>query len=101
MKLAYISGKYSGDSIRDIVNNIREAEKVAIKYWQLGYAVICPHTNTALFDGALTWQQFLDGDLEMIKRCDTIVMMKDYENSKGAMLELTLAKELNKEIIYE
>ena len=101
MELVYIAGKYRGDTIREIVENIQEAEKVAIKYWKLGYAVICPHKNTELFDGIVDLQVFLDGDLEMVRRCDSIVMMSNYKDSKGALGELALARELNKEIIYE
>ena len=51
MKVAFISGPYRGKTESDVVANIRHAEKYALKYWQLGYAVICPHKNTALFGG--------------------------------------------------
>ena len=66
MKLSYIAGPYRSDTINGIVQNIRNAEKVAIKYWRLGYAVICPHKNTALFDGLLPDHVWLEGDIEII-----------------------------------
>lgn len=33
-KLAYIAGPYRADTIHGIVQNIRKAEAVAIKYWK-------------------------------------------------------------------
>jgi len=66
MKVAYISGPYRAATVHGVVENIRRAERVALKYWQLGYAVICPHTNTALFDGAAPDDVWLAGDLELL-----------------------------------
>jgi hypothetical protein len=101
MKLAYIAGPYRASTIHGIVQNIRSAEKVAIKYWQLGYAVICPHTNTCLLDGVVEDQVFLDGTLEMMIRCDVVVMMTTWKDSKGAIQERDIAKHRGMQIIYE
>lgn len=103
MKVAYVAGPYRADSIRGVQQNIERASDVAFKYWHKGYAVVCPHKNTALFDGkafedATIW---LDGDLEILKRCDVIVMMKNYEDSEGAKAELEFAKKHGLEIIYD
>ena len=83
-----------------MVENIRRAEKVAIKYWKKGYAVICPHSNTALFDGSSPDEVWLNGDLELIKRSDTVVMIKGWEKSIGASNEYSYAKKLKKKIIF-
>jgi nucleoside 2-deoxyribosyltransferase len=107
MKLIYIAGPYRAYlpdgkiNISGVHQNIEEAGKVALKYWQAGNAVICPHKNTAYFDGAAPDEVWLEGDLEMIRRCDAVVMMKGWENSKGSIKEHELAQLLAKEIIYE
>lgn len=101
MKLAFISGPYRAKTPRGIVENIREAESLSIKYWNLGYAVICPHKNTALFDGVAPDDVWLQGDLEMLRRCDVIVMSPRWEESSGAINEHQLAQQLGIEIIYE
>jgi len=101
MKVAYIMGPYRAKTIYEMVQNIRRAEVVALKYWEKGYAVICPHKNTALLDGFLPDEVWLKGDRELIKRSDVVVVMKDWEKSEGSTIELSLAKRLNKEIIYE
>jgi len=101
MKVAYIAGPYRSATPRGIVENIRRAEAVALKYWRRGYAVICPHLNTALFDGAADDTCWLEGDLEILARCDTIVMMKGWEKSQGASEELQHAQSLAKIVIYD
>jgi hypothetical protein len=83
------------------VENIRKAEAVAIKYWKLGYAVICPHLNTALLDGVAPDEVWLKGDLEMLGRCDIVVMMKGWDCSKGATSEHNYAKHLGIQVIYD
>lgn len=93
-KVAYISGPYRAPTIRGIVENIRRAEAVALEYWRQGYAVICPHLNTRLFDGACPDETWLAGDLVILERCDVIVMIPRWENSAGALAELNHAREL-------
>lgn len=52
MKVVYVAGPYRGPSEWAVKCNIEAAERVAIALWQQGYAVICPHKNTAFFGGA-------------------------------------------------
>jgi len=102
MKLVYIAGAYRGDGKLDtIYENIQTARKYAKKYWELGYAVICPHMNSALMDGVCDDKIFLDGDIEILKRCDIIVMLPNWEQSDGATKEVYEAWENGLEIIYE
>lgn len=101
MKVAYIAGPYRADTENGVVRNIRAAENVSIKYWQQGYAVICPHKNTALFGGLAEDAVWLEGDLEILRRCDTIIMMPSWKSSAGATAEYKLAKDLGLEIIFE
>ena len=51
MKVAYVAGPYRAPTPYQTLRNIREAEYIALKLWKMGYAVICPHKNTSLFDG--------------------------------------------------
>jgi hypothetical protein len=101
MRVAFISGSYRAKTIHEVVDNIRHAEAYAKKYWKLGYAVICPHKNTALFDGLLDDSVWLDGDMELLRRSDVIVFIPGWEDSEGARAEYEVAKTLNKEIIIE
>ena len=101
MRIAYISGPYRSDTADGIYQNIQTAREVARNYWYSGYAVICPHMNTAFMDGADTDEMFLDGDLEILKRCDVIVMIPGWTESVGARHELAAAEKFGLEVIYE
>lgn len=87
IKVVYIAGPYRANTIAGVVANIRAAEAVAAKYWKLGYAVICPHKNSALFDGICPDESFLDGAIAIMLRCDVVVFMDGYEKSEGAVRE--------------
>jgi len=101
MKLVYIAGPYRGKTISDVIQNIRNAEKIAIKYWKMGYAVICPHKNTALFDGLCEDKVWMGGDIEILKRCDIIVLLSTWKNSTGTIAEYEESKKNNIEIIFD
>jgi len=101
MKVVYIAGSYRSETISGVFNNILKAREVALKYWKKGFAVICPHMNTALFDGEMPDDTWLDGDIEILKRCDAIVMMKGWEKSAGATIELEEAMKLNLNVFFE
>ncbi len=97
----YVSGPYRSDSINGIHENIQHAREAAIRLWRAGWIVLCPHLNTAFMDGINTDQMFLQGDLELLRRCDAIYMLKGFENSKGALEELDYAKQLERPVLYE
>ena len=101
MKIAFISGPYRAKTEWGVLNNIRAAEKVALKYWKKGYVVICPHKNTALMGGVLPDEVWLKGDLEILRRCDVVVMMEGWKKSEGARAEHEEALIKFMEIIYE
>lgn len=96
-EIVFLSGKYRGDTD----NNMAYAGKVARRLWQQGYIVICPHLNTARFDGICAENVWLEGYLEILKRCDSIYMLKNWQESKGAQAELILARTMKKRIYWE
>lgn len=101
MEVVYISGPYRAATPMQVMKNIHAASMVSLRYWKQGYAVICPHRNTAFFDGEAPDSVWLNGDLEILRRCDIVVMMPLWKLSRGATEEHKLALELGKQIIYE
>jgi len=76
--------------------NILRARKVAIKLWNAGFAVICPHLNSAtLRHHVKDEEQFVRGDLLLVEKCDFLVIVDGWENSVGTLNEITTARLLN------
>jgi hypothetical protein len=93
MKLIYIAGPFRAANYWLQEQNIRRAETAALEVWKLGTAVICPHANTRFFQGAVPDHVWLDGDLEIIRRCDALLLVEGWENSVGARGEVEMAKQ--------
>lgn len=90
--LAYVAGPYrDARGAYYVEQNIRAAEAVAVELWRLGFAVICPHTNTRMFDGAAPDAVWLAGDLEMVRRVDVLVTLPTWALSQGARNEVNCA----------
>jgi len=101
MKVIYTAGPYSADGDNNVLNNILTARYIARTLWLRGWAVICPHTNNILMNGPdTTWELFMAGDLELLKRSDAIYMLPGWENSKGAKVEHGIARTLGLPIYY-
>lgn len=94
MKVVYIAGPFRGRDAWERESNIRRAEEAALWVWASGMVALCPHTNTRFFDGALPDHIWLDGDLELLKRCDAVLLVDGWRASAGAKAEVTLAHEL-------
>lgn len=96
--IIYIAGKYSGE----IDKNIADARRVAIKIWEAGHVALCPHLNTANFekDCTLEYDGYIKGDLKLLERCDAILMLKGWEESQGAQIELEYAESRGLPVYY-
>lgn len=95
MKLIYIAGPFRAPTDWDRENNIRRAEALALEVWRAGFAALCPHCNTRFFDGAAPDYIWLEGDLEMLRRCDALLTTPDWQLSKGATAEVHFATKKN------
>lgn len=95
MRVIYIAGKYRDNRGEWFVReNIREAEKAAQIVWQAGGVALCPHKNTAFFGGlpGCPDEVWLKGDLELLRRCDAIWAIENWQDSAGARQEMEFAR---------
>jgi len=103
MRIVYVAGAYRARTIFGVLWNILKARWVAIKLWKWGYAVICPHMNTALFphEGRI---DYIKGDLAMLDRLkeghDCLVLIPGWQKSTGANDELERAHNISLKV-YE
>ena len=90
--VVYVAGPFRGPNAWAIEQNIRRAEELSLEVWRMGVAAICPHTNTRFFQGAADDSVWLDGDLEILRRCDAVLLVPGWENSSGTRAEVKEAE---------
>ena len=91
MQLLYIAAPYRASTTAQIHNNIHEASLMAQFYWLQGFAVICPHTNSAHFDGLISDKQFLAATTLMLSACSHIALHPRWSFSTGCLEEYEYA----------
>lgn len=90
----YISGAITGDS-----NYKAKFEKAKQDLKKSGYIPVNP-AEFDLPEGA-TWEDYMKQDLALLLKCDGIYMLKDWKQSRGAMIEHDLAQTLKMQVQYE
>ncbi len=100
MPLVYVAGPFRGSTTWVIEGNIRRGEALALRVWKMGASALSPHCNTRFFQGECSDDTFLQGDLEVVRRCDAILMMEDWMRSAGARDERDFADEIGIPIFY-
>lgn len=101
--LIYVAGPYSAPTDEGVDANIEAAGRIAAQLWRMGHAAICPHMNTAKMERwveGVTYSDYMRGDLDMVSRCDAVVMVPGWENSRGAKEEHEYALALKIPIHY-
>lgn len=101
MKVVYIAGPYRGPDAYEIHRNICRAEELALGAWRMGVAAICPHLNSAHFQGAAPDEVWLEGDLEILRRCDAVLVTPDWERSVGARAEVAEATSRGIPVLFD
>ena len=90
----YISGGITN------VSNYKEYFAEAEAYLKSqGHEVINP--CMIVLPESCTWTDYMKIDLRLLTLCDTIYMLKDYEQSKGARIEYGFALTNNLNIMYQ
>jgi hypothetical protein len=98
MKVLYVSGPIRGRDDWTREQNVRRAEEIALEVWALGVVAIVPHVLTRFYGDSLPEQIWLRGDLELITRCDGVLLLEGWEHSTGARIEERFAREKGIEI---
>jgi len=89
----YVAGPFRGRDAWQISMNIFLAAKAALDVWRAGFTCLCPHLNTAPYQGALNDETWLEGDMVLITRCDALLLMSHWELSQGARSEKVFAED--------
>ncbi len=95
MRVVYVAGKFTGANSWEVRKNVNAAEALAFQVAELGAMPLCPHTNTANFFGTLDEAFWYAGTLELLRRCDAVIFVPGWEESKGVRAEFKEATARN------
>ena len=101
--LIYVAGPYSGATRPEIEKNVNSAIDAGVETYLKGHFPYVPHLTDLVDRRAketgndLTWEDFIRWDMPWLKVCDALLYLAP---SKGADLELGVAKKLGKQIFY-
>ena len=90
----YISGQITGLDIYEAYTNFVRAEAVVKKT----YIPVNPMT---IHPDNLTWFQYMVRDIWELMFCGTIYVQDNWKQSRGAKIELFIARITNKHVIFE
>ncbi|MFA5053195.1 MAG: DUF1937 family protein [Parcubacteria group bacterium] len=100
MKVVYIAGPYRAPTQWQREQNIFKAREVGVMVARLGAMPLIPHSNTAHMDGIADDQFWLDGTLELCRRCDALVTVLGWKDSSGAQNEVKEIYALGKPVFH-
>ena len=76
--------------------NIAKAKQIALELWKKGYTVFCPAANSdlpiSLADKEVEADRWLNGDIEILARCDALVVSPGWQLSDGVKGEISCAE---------
>jgi hypothetical protein len=81
--------------------NKMQACMLAYEVWKLGATCICPHMNSGFLYGELPEELFLAGCLELLERCDALLLLPSWKKSDGTRDEKLRAIEKRIPIFYD
>ena len=100
MRVVYVAGPFRSSNPTTgksdawgVQSNIMRAMAVALEIWKRGAVALCPHANTMFFQDAAGCADsvWLEGDIELLRRCDALITTPDWERSSGARAEVEFA----------
>lgn len=94
--LIYVAGRYRAATREAVAANIEAARQVGTQAARLGWYPVIPHANTAHMELDLDHNDdfWLAGTLELMTRCDAVVLVEGWESSAGTLGEIARADAL-------
>lgn len=96
----YIAGPFSADTSYEVERNVRRAEMYIYPLAKLGVCPVCPHTMYRTFDGTFTYEIWIQITKALLKPCEAILMLPDWERSKGSRGERQDSIDVKRPIFY-
>lgn len=100
MKVIYITGPFGGGSAWRVEQNIRRAEALALQVWLMGAVAMCPHSMNRFFQAECSDEVWHEGTMELMKRCDAVLVVPNWEKSEGTRKKIFAAQSLDMPVFY-
>ncbi len=100
-KCIYVAGPYRSATEAGVDRNIRRAARLAQRVWQLGCVAVCPHRNSSWLGGVVSDEWILDGYLELLSRCDAVILTAKWKESQGTLAEIDYARKFDLPIFLD
>ena len=95
IKVIYVAGPFRAETAWGIEQNVRRAEEHALHLIKaFGLMPIIPHANTRYFHGLASDSFWLEGTLELMRRCDAVYLCPGWKLSVGSVGERREAERL-------
>lgn len=98
--LVYLAGPISTNAVGSIEENCRNATAVYLDLVAAGYIVYCPHIGHPFDDPRISEDAWLALGLEFVKRSTHVVMLPNWQHSRGSRVEKDYAEMIGK-VVYE
>jgi hypothetical protein len=93
----YISGKITGLPFTSARLSFERAEQQVVN---LRMVPVNP-MKLVPYKPELSWEDYMKEDIAALLKCDSIFMLTNWGQSKGARVEHAIAKELGLKVIYQ
>ena len=94
MAVVYIAGPYRGKDAWEVEQNIRRVEETAFLLAANGFIPLSVHTMYRFFDRTLTDEFWLEATMELMRRCDAVLLVGNHRHSEGSVAEVAEANRL-------
>lgn len=109
MKKVFISGKITGEPVWECINKFTEAEYNIVRLLKLDMRLDMGGDRDVVFNPlhlsgihfGIRHDEAMEICFKVLETCTHIYMLKDWKDSKGAMMEHQFARNNGIEVIYE
>jgi len=96
MPVVYVAGPYRAETRAGVTLNIQTARAVGLAAIRKGWSPIIPHANTGdldVIDPDIGDRFWLAATLELMTRCDAVLLCPGWERSAGTLAEIDAANQ--------
>lgn len=92
----YISGKITGLPIEEVEGNFYNVQN---RLEEAGFKVVNPLNNGLSINDK--WEHHMKADIKLLMECNTIYLLSNWKESRGATIERNLAVSLGYDVIEQ